>query len=136
MIIRPPGDHSQFIYIDRIPPSSAAYEKPGSFGVSWFGTRDVAAVGAPRSGDSPRDNFQLVQGFTAVLQLALVSLRIETVREADGRWTAEVIDLLGVMVYSDTRENAIAAVKDLAKRVIADCREHGEAAPEPVFSIA
>jgi predicted RNase H-like HicB family nuclease len=65
-----------------------------------------------------------------------VSLRIETEREVDGRWIAEVVDLPGVMVYSDTRDNAISAVKDLATRVIADLRQHGEIAPEPVFRIA
>jgi predicted RNase H-like HicB family nuclease len=63
-----------------------------------------------------------------------MALRIETEREVDGRWIAEVVDLPGVMVYGEDRETAIAAVKDLAKRVIEDRLEHGESAPEPIFS--
>jgi predicted RNase H-like HicB family nuclease len=59
-------------------------------------------------------------------------LHIETERE-DDRWIAEVVDLPGVMVYGADRESAISSVKELAKRVIEDRREHGEVAPEPVF---
>jgi predicted RNase H-like HicB family nuclease len=47
-------------------------------------------------------------------------LLIEIDREEDGRWIAEVVDLPGVMVYGDTREQAISRVKALALRVIAD----------------
>lgn len=54
------------------------------------------------------------------------TLRIETDLEADGRWIAEVVNLPGVMVYGPDRETAIRSVKALAKRVIADMREHGE----------
>ena len=64
-----------------------------------------------------------------------MSLRIEIGREVDGRWIAEVVDLPGVMVYGQDRESAIAAVKDLARRVIDERREHGESAPEPIFSL-
>ena len=62
-------------------------------------------------------------------------LRIETEREVDGRWIAEVADLPGVMVYGSDRESAIAGAKELAKRVIEDRRQHGEPAPEPIFHI-
>jgi predicted RNase H-like HicB family nuclease len=65
-----------------------------------------------------------------------MALRIETEREVDGRWIAEVVDLPGVMVYGSDREAAIEAVKELAQRVIEDRREHGETAPELVFQIA
>jgi predicted RNase H-like HicB family nuclease len=62
-------------------------------------------------------------------------LRIATEREVDGRWIAEVVDLPGVMVYGVDRESAIARVKELARRVIEDRREHGEPAPEAVFDL-
>ena len=55
---------------------------------------------------------------------------IETEREEDGRWIAEVPDLPGVLVYSTTRDKAIAQVKAMALRVIADRLEHGEEVPE------
>ena len=46
---------------------------------------------------------------------------IETERETDGRWVAEVMELPGVMVYGVTVEDAVARVRALAERV-----EHGE----------
>jgi len=57
-------------------------------------------------------------------------MRVETEREEDGRWIAEVLELPGVMVYGQTREEAISRVEALALRVIADKLEHGEAVPE------
>ena len=57
-------------------------------------------------------------------------MRIEIEREDDGRWIAEVPDLPGVIVYGQTREQAIAKVQALALRVIADRLEHGEPVPE------
>jgi predicted RNase H-like HicB family nuclease len=60
-------------------------------------------------------------------------LRIETEREMDGRWIAEVVDLPGVMVYGVDRESAISGVKELARRVIEDRKQHGESAPEAIF---
>ncbi|MBU6402959.1 MAG: type II toxin-antitoxin system HicB family antitoxin [Verrucomicrobia bacterium] len=66
-----------------------------------------------------------------------MNLAIETEREDDGRWIAEVTQLPGVMVYGATRDEAIARVKALALRVLADRLEHGEVVPEAeeVFSI-
>ena len=61
-----------------------------------------------------------------------MNLNIEIEREEDGRWLAEVPVLPGVMVYGQTREEAIARVKALALRVLADRLEHGEAVPEMV----
>ena len=55
---------------------------------------------------------------------------IEIEREEDGRWIAEVPDLPGVMVYGQTRDEAISKVEALALRAIADRLEHGEAVPE------
>jgi predicted RNase H-like HicB family nuclease len=57
-------------------------------------------------------------------------MKIELEREDDGRWIAEVPDLSGVMVYGDTREEAIVKVQSLALRVIADRLDHGESIPE------
>ena len=51
---------------------------------------------------------------------------IETERETDGRWIAEVMELPGVMVYGATPTDAVARVQALALRVIAERIEHGE----------
>lgn len=47
-------------------------------------------------------------------------LTVETEREVDGRWIAEVPELPGVMVYGSTRDEAIAQVEVLALRVLAE----------------
>ena len=57
-------------------------------------------------------------------------MKIEIEREQDGRWMAEVPDLAGVMVYGQSREEAISKVEALALRAIADRLEHGESIPE------
>jgi predicted RNase H-like HicB family nuclease len=57
-------------------------------------------------------------------------LVIETEREDDGRWIAEVAALPGVLAYGRTRDEAIARVQALALRTLADRIEHGEAVPE------
>ena len=57
-------------------------------------------------------------------------LVIELEREDDERWIAEVPSLPGVMVYGQTREEALARVEALALRVLADRLEHGEPVPE------
>jgi predicted RNase H-like HicB family nuclease len=59
-----------------------------------------------------------------------MSFTVEIDRETDGRWIAEIPDLPGVMVYGATLDQALARVKALALRVIADRLEHGEALPE------
>jgi predicted RNase H-like HicB family nuclease len=55
-----------------------------------------------------------------------MKLSIETEREADGRWIAEVPELPGVMAYGVTQGDAMAKAETLALRVIADQLEHGE----------
>ena len=64
-------------------------------------------------------------------------MTIEVERETDGRWLAEVLELPGVMLYAPTRDEAIARVKILALRVLADRLEHGELIPElnDVFAV-
>jgi predicted RNase H-like HicB family nuclease len=64
-------------------------------------------------------------------------MHIEIEREEDGRWITEIPDLPGVMAYGQTQSEAVAKVKALALRVMADRLEHGEAIPElvDVFSV-
>lgn len=52
-------------------------------------------------------------------------LRIESEREEDGRWIAEVPALPGVATYGATEAQAHAKVKALALRVITDRLENG-----------
>ncbi|MEM8638328.1 MAG: type II toxin-antitoxin system HicB family antitoxin [Cyanobacteria bacterium P01_G01_bin.54] len=56
----------------------------------------------------------------------LEHLTIETEREDDGRWIAEVLKMPGVLVYGDSQQVAVSRVQALALRVIADKLEHGE----------
>jgi predicted RNase H-like HicB family nuclease len=65
------------------------------------------------------------------------AVNIELEREEDGRWIAEIPDLPGVMLYGQSREEAISKVKALALRVLADRLEHGESIPElnEVFAV-
>jgi predicted RNase H-like HicB family nuclease len=53
---------------------------------------------------------------------------VETEREEDGRWIAEVSEIPGVLKYGQSREEAIAQAEALVLRVIADRIEHGEPA--------
>ena len=65
-------------------------------------------------------------------------MTIETAREADGRWLAEVMEISGALAYGATREAAIANAQALALRVLAERLEHGEEVPDlaGVFSVA
>jgi len=66
-------------------------------------------------------------------------LLIETEREDDGRWLAEVPALPGVLSYGATDVEARAKATALALRVIAERVEHGEALPQDLagmFQIA
>jgi predicted RNase H-like HicB family nuclease len=49
-----------------------------------------------------------------------VVYKVETEREDDGRWIAEVLDLPGVMAYGVTENEAVASAQALALRVLAD----------------
>jgi len=55
---------------------------------------------------------------------------VDVEREHDGRWIGEVVELSGVLVYGETRDEAVARAKALALRVLADRLEHGEHIPE------
>lgn len=57
-------------------------------------------------------------------------LTIETEREPDGRWLADVVALPGCMAYGRTQAEARRAAEALALRVCADRLEHDEAIPD------
>jgi predicted RNase H-like HicB family nuclease len=60
----------------------------------------------------------------------MMRFSIQLARETDGRWIAEVPELPGAMVYGTTTQDAIAKVKALALRVVADRLDQGETAPD------
>ena len=64
-----------------------------------------------------------------------MNLAIELEQETDGRWIAEIDELNGVLVYGESREDAITKVKTLALRVIADRLENGESLPQQIESL-
>ena len=59
-----------------------------------------------------------------------LTFTIETEREMDGRWIAEVMEIPGALVYGDTEDEAVAKVQALALRVLAERLEHGEGSSE------
>ena len=66
-----------------------------------------------------------------------MKLSIESEREADGRWVAEVPELPGVLAYGSNRNEALAKAQVLALRVLAERIENHEGAAEPIsISIA
>mgnify|MGYP005609293919 FL=1 len=66
-----------------------------------------------------------------------MKLSIESEREADGRWIAEVPELPGVIAYGSDRKQALAKAQVLALRVLAERIEHNESVAEPIsISIA
>lgn len=59
-------------------------------------------------------------------------LRIETDREADGRWIAEVRALPGVMAYGKTKDEAISKVQILALDVLAEQLKERQKPPKEI----
>lgn len=49
-----------------------------------------------------------------------MTFTIESEREDDGRWLAEILELPGVLAYGETSNEAIARVQALALRTLAD----------------
>jgi predicted RNase H-like HicB family nuclease len=62
-------------------------------------------------------------------------LKVETEREEDGRWIAEVPMFPGVMSYGVTEVQARTRAKALVLRVIADRFENGEPLPRDIANI-
>jgi len=61
---------------------------------------------------------------------------IDTEREADGRWIAEVSALAGVLAYGGTKAEAVATVKALALRVLADRIESNKKASPKSLAVS
>jgi len=61
--------------------------------------------------------------------------KIETEREKDGRWIAEVPALPGVLAYGKNEPEARAHAIALALRVIADRLDNGEPLPAEASSL-
>jgi len=57
---------------------------------------------------------------------------IETEKEDDGRWIAEIPEIPGIMKYGETKEKAIANAKALLLRVLAEQIEEGERKVSPI----
>jgi predicted RNase H-like HicB family nuclease len=55
-----------------------------------------------------------------------MTFTVEYEQEDDGRWLAEVLELLGVLAYGATHEEAIAKAQALALRVLADKSKYNE----------
>ncbi len=61
-----------------------------------------------------------------------MTLNIETEREAEDRWIAEITEIPGVLAYGVTKQDAIAKVYALALRVIADEVEETKEVPTSI----
>lgn len=57
---------------------------------------------------------------------------VETARETDGRWIAEILEIPGAMKYGKTWEAAVAQAEALALRVVAERIEAGERIIAPI----
>jgi predicted RNase H-like HicB family nuclease len=68
----------------------------------------------------------------------LVTFRVETEQETDGRWIGEIAQIPGALAYGSTRDEAMARVEALGLRVLAEQIEQGETSPElaKVFIVA
>lgn len=49
-----------------------------------------------------------------------MTFTVETERETDGRWIAEISQIPGALAYGVTRDEAIARVEALGLQVLAD----------------
>ena len=61
-----------------------------------------------------------------------MNFRIEFEQEQDGRWIAEVVDMPGVLVYGNSREEAMSKAQALALRILAERIDHGEVTSMPL----
>jgi len=65
-------------------------------------------------------------------------LTIELDREVDGRWIAEIPEL-NILLYGDSRQDAVQQAQSAAREIVRDRIEHGELSPDSantVFEIA
>ena len=59
----------------------------------------------------------------------MITFKVETEQEDDGRWLAEVVELPGALAYGSSANEAMAKAEALALRVLAERLEHGETRP-------
>ena len=62
-------------------------------------------------------------------------LKVESEREDDGRWIAEIPALPGVLAYVANEMEARAKAQALALRVIADRLDNGEPLPREIAAV-
>jgi len=62
-----------------------------------------------------------------------MKLTIELDRETDGRWIAEVPEL-NILLYGDSRPDAIQRAESAAREVLLDRIAHGELPPDSVIA--
>lgn len=60
---------------------------------------------------------------------------VETERESDGRWIADIPQVPGAVAYGKTREEAINKAYAIALRSIADDVEHSQQEPPTSISL-
>ena len=78
------------------------------------------------------------RGFWIGGKLRKMKLMIELSREDDGRWIAE-IEELNVLLYGESKQDAVSKAEAAALELITDRIAHGELPPEsanPVFDVA
>jgi len=63
-----------------------------------------------------------------------VKLTIELDRELDGRWIAEVPEL-NVLLYGDSKQDAIQRAQSAAREIVLDRIAHGELPPDSVDTV-
>lgn len=61
-----------------------------------------------------------------------MNFHIETEREDDGRWIAEVPEIPGVLSYGSTAQEAMGKAEALALRALAERIETGDNQPMPI----
>lgn len=64
-----------------------------------------------------------------------VKFIMETERESDGRWIAEIPQVPGALAYGATREEAVNKAYAIALRSVADDVEHSNDAPPNSISL-
>jgi predicted RNase H-like HicB family nuclease len=61
-----------------------------------------------------------------------MNFTIETEREDDGRWLAEIPEIPGALAYGATANEAMAKAEALALRVLAERIEHDKSGPQSI----
>jgi predicted RNase H-like HicB family nuclease len=63
-----------------------------------------------------------------------MKLTIELDREVDGRWIAEVPQL-NILLYGDSRQDAIQRAQTAAREIVLDRIAHGELPPDSANAV-